>query len=111
MVLYGPPREGAMIFGEPNMYDHKTSTFGWIAGILWGLVAVLITASWATDALSLDWVARDFGFTACAGSAVAATVNVRIFAARVCQHLKNAYELGRDTGRLEAVPTQRVPSR
>lgn len=93
------------------MYGRKIDTDAVSTGVAWSIT--VLTYGTAVVLFSIDhWkVALLVAEIACGLSAFAAVRHLRWTAGAFACHLQGAFELGRDAGRLEAVPDQRVPRR
>lgn len=93
------------------IYDRKIDRDAVSTGVAWS-VTVLAYAVAVTLFVADHWkVALLVAEIACGLSAFAAVRHLRWTAGAFACHLQGAFELGRDAGRLEAVPDQRIPRR
>lgn len=76
------------------MYERSIDLFELLTVVLWVLAGALLAAAWVSWVLGMgDQLSALFGFTACATSAVAATCNIRCFAARLARLVRLAGQL------------------
>lgn len=73
------------------MVERPTTVDAVTTKCLWGVVALLVAASWVSTLLGHDPFARQFGFTACATSALAAVLQIRRWFVRVNELIRHMH--------------------
>lgn len=94
---------------SPSMPDRTISVCAAIAAALWSLTALMLILGVAIALATRHEAAAASLMTLSVLLGCAASVaSVKVMLRRHYEDMRNAFDLGRDSGRLESVPVQRV---